>query len=324
MITAQAPGKVVLWGEYAVLTGAPAAVLAVDRYAICQVTVNSKAENWRVETRGFTTDPTDQPLERFLNEPNLSPSIIHHVLQALTPDKVLESMPKGARLGLDTESFQLGGKKFGIGSSAAICVATYVACAELMGIEPGFDSARSIHNALQSKQGSGIDVAAAWHGGALRYEAGRADPVPMLDTDQWQFLWTGASANTASHIDRFRRWVEVGSTAEVDALAALSGELFGLGQRADLAHALGDYVDALRALDQAAGLGIYGSGHERLHQLANDWQVVYKPCGAGGGDIGAAICHDQEKLTAFVQAAAGLGFEQLALTRADHGVHLSR
>ena len=37
-LAVSAPGKLVLWGEYAVLVGARAGVLAVDRFARCQAT----------------------------------------------------------------------------------------------------------------------------------------------------------------------------------------------------------------------------------------------------------------------------------------------
>ena len=37
MIEYSAPGKAVVWGEYAVLEGAPALVMAVNRYATARV-----------------------------------------------------------------------------------------------------------------------------------------------------------------------------------------------------------------------------------------------------------------------------------------------
>ena len=86
---------------------------------------------------------------------------------------------------------------------------------------------------------------------------------------------------------------------------------------------MGEYVDALRRLDQAAALGIYSPAHERLHTLAHAHDVVYKPCGAGGGDLGAVISDNPEKLAAFTAAAIDLGFDKLEIGRADHGVRIS-
>ena len=67
MIRASAPGKVVLWGEYAVLRGAPAMVMAVDREAICTIDLNQDGANsaddrWQFESLGFDAAPTS--LER--------------------------------------------------------------------------------------------------------------------------------------------------------------------------------------------------------------------------------------------------------------------
>ena len=51
MIHYRAPGKAVIWGEYAVLEGAPALVMAVDRYASTRI--ESTGERWRCEAKGF-------------------------------------------------------------------------------------------------------------------------------------------------------------------------------------------------------------------------------------------------------------------------------
>jgi phosphomevalonate kinase len=323
MINARAPGKVVLWGEYAVLIGAPAAVLAIDRYASCRIEAIPNTSRWQVETRGFASEPIELAVDELLRKPQLSGAVLNQVLQSLPDDKLLDMLPAGASVTLDTEDFQLQGQKLGIGSSAAICTASYVAFATLLGVEPNFDQALAIHQRFQGKQGSGIDVAAAWHGGSLRYQAGSAQPLPRLNTALWQFLWTGTPAKTGTHLQRFKRWTDTAPTAELDHLAAQSAELFDKLGSPHLVAALGDYVDALRALDGTAELGIYGPGHEHLHQLALDWQVVYKPCGAGGGDVGAVISDDANRLAAFTAAAANLGFVKLAITRADHGVQIS-
>ncbi len=325
MITTSAPGKVVLWGEYAVLVGAPAAVLAVDRYASCRIDTEPRAGRgqWRVDARGLAGQPVETDLQQILDHPAAATRVIHHVLKVLLAEAHAKPLPAEASVILDTQDFQLRGQKLGIGSSAAICTATYLACAQLLQLQPAFHQALQAHNALQGKSGSGIDVAAAWHGGSLRYQDGSAKPLPEFDPAQWQFVWTGKPAQTSTYIERFRRWVDSGDIAELEALVAISRQLFEHVGSQELPHKLGDYVEALRALDQAANLGIYGSGHQRLNQLALEWQVVYKPCGAGGGDVGAAISNDTDRLAAFTDAAVSLGFSKLAITRAEHGVHIS-
>ena len=52
MIEASAPGKLVLSGEYAVLSGGPALVAAVDRRVTC--TLSSREQGgWRFLSSGF-------------------------------------------------------------------------------------------------------------------------------------------------------------------------------------------------------------------------------------------------------------------------------
>ena len=81
-------------------------------------------------------------------------------------------------------------------------------------------------------------------------------------------------------------------------------------------------------MDQTARLGIFSEPHERLHALANQAQVVYKPCGAGGGDIGIAVSDDPDQLnrliTAVTQQDSQNTFLTLDLEIAAHGVHRSR
>jgi phosphomevalonate kinase len=56
-----------------------------------------------------------------------------------------------------------------------------------------------------------------------------------------------------------------------------------------LLQALADYDDALRALDDGAGIGIYTPAHQRLAASAVAAGAVYKVSGAGGGDFGIAF-----------------------------------
>ena len=58
MLSARAPGKLVALGEYAVLDGAPAVVLALDRYA--EVSIEPSDDGaCRLVTRSAATVRTD-------------------------------------------------------------------------------------------------------------------------------------------------------------------------------------------------------------------------------------------------------------------------
>ena len=321
MIQANAPGKVVLWGEYAVLAGAPALVMAVDRRATCEI--EPGGDTWRFTSRGFAAPDAELDLDVLLADrppENAAARVTWQVLREFAQPNDRSRLPAGARVVTDTGQFYRHGEKLGIGSSAAICTAVYAACCKLVGRSPDFDQALTIHNDLQDKRGSGIDVAAAFYGGTLRYRSNAAVPYEMAPNLYWRFLWTGLAAKTTRHIARFDAWRARAQLAPLTALASTCEALF---ERASLAT-FARYTEQLQALDAAARLGIYSPAHRQLNRLAIDAEVVYKPCGAGGGDVGAAISDDEARLDRFAAAAANIGITMIPLEKARHGVQLAR
>ncbi len=135
------PGKLVLVGEYAVLDGAPAVVLAIDRGVMCQV--------WPDSTLRIETPRGD---DRFVR-PALEGRRGRFVFSDWNP------VP--------------GPGKPGFGGSAAACVAACVASGR-----PATD-ALAIHHTVQGG-GSGIDVAASIHGGMLRFQQGVCASLPAV------------------------------------------------------------------------------------------------------------------------------------------------
>lgn len=340
-IECRAPGKAVLWGEYAVLAGAPALVAAVDRVARCQIrvlrpSVKPVAERspWEFTSRGFSAEPTGLTRSALLSNeaPNAASSarIAWHVLRALqeySPD-VARRLPSHADVLLDTNGFFHQGIKLGVGSSAALTVALYGAFCALIGMTPDFGQAVAIHRSIQSNHGSGVDIAAAWHGGLVRFERNAEDPAALprittataLDGIRTHYVWAGHAASTTTHLERFSQWRSEGDTSALTALVDASRALFS---ERDTLQLLKDYIGCLRTLDERARLGIYDTSHSRLHTLAQSCGVLYKPCGAGGGDIGAAFSDDAERLERFTQRAAEYNVMPLALETASHGIRLS-
>jgi len=324
-IRASAPGKIVLWGEYAVLTGAPALVLAVDRYAACEL-VPHASEHWSLTAAGHTAAAADCSRARLLHDEDPAPGSIDAVLRHVLRAVPTERLPAGCRAHFDTRGFHHDGRKLGLGSSAALTVATYGAVCRLLGLQASEDTAHAIHRAFQGGAGSGIDVAAAWHGGTLRFrragagEPGATTPWPLPGGITMRTVWTGSSASTGAHLGRLQRWLDGGGGGELEALAASAAEVFA---GTDPLAALGAYVERLAALDRAAQLGIFGPAHRQLERLAITAGVVYKPCGAGGGDIGAAFARDAAALEHFIDLARQGGFLPLALETASHGLEVT-
>ncbi len=313
MSSASAPGKIVLWGEYAVLAGAPAAVMAVSSRA----TINaqpSAEDTWRFSSQGFISAP------EVVNAQTLPTGSGSALIRAILQHWQLTSLAECStplHITTDSSSFFSGPRKLGLGSSAAVCTATYRLLCQITGREPILAEALAIHKHWQGGKGSGLDVASVWHGGLIHFEQGQARSASLAPELHWQVVWSGTSAATADHITHFDRWREQTNTAELDNLVSMSQSLCRSGASLTL---LADYCRALKALDDVAILNIFTQEHARLDTLAAAAGVLYKPCGAGGGDIGIAFSDEPLALAHFRQQAEANGFVPLDLETATHGV----
>ena len=314
MTTFAAPGKAVIWGEYAVLAGAPAMVMAVNRYALADAA--REGDRWFLSSRGFESEASLDSQALANLEPK-SASGVSAVVRAAVAALGDPALPAGMRIGTDTTDFYLNGVKLGIGSSAAVCTATCAALAEVLNQTFSETVALDTHRHLQGKAGSGLDVAAACTGGLLRFQAGSSRPTVWPEGWHYRFFWVGHAAKTTDHLTRFSRWLAAGNTSALDDLARAADELFASAELENLRR----YVFSLKKLDENARLGIYTDSHARLDELASRAQVVYKPCGAGGGDIGIAVSDEPACLDTLSALATQDAFLSLNLEIAAHGLH---
>lgn len=303
-------------GEYAVLRGAPAVVAAVDHRAVVRMDVTDQPFH-SVTAPGFAEQngrfEWQDGAIRWL-EGGDAYGLLEAVLRAGAPQ-----LPLSLALTLDTSAFHTSdrGQKLGLGSSAALCAALSMALHDRVDMAPAL-VAMAAHRALQSGRGSGADVAASLAGGVIdfRMEESGWTMLDWPDALHYRLYFSGTSASTPDKIRTFDA-LELG--AEFDAVVALSHEIaerFREPTLFGLLGAFGRYTDALRTFDVVSGLGIFANGHADMADCARSQQVIYKPCGAGGGDVGLALAHDQALLDAFDANAAALGFEPLP-TRID-------
>ncbi|HEY5641942.1 MAG TPA: hypothetical protein VIS31_03625 [Woeseiaceae bacterium] len=296
--TASAPGKVVLSGEYAVLDGAAAVVMAVTRRAA--VTIRPGAGDASiVRAPGFTRRPG-----RFVVMPDglrwLDGAGDFPLLDAAFAAAQWDTATS-LDIELDTRAFidRETGKKIGLGSSAALMVALITALRASTSILP---VALSAHRAFQHGAGSGVDIAAACTGGLLEYRMDGASVRALAWPDGLvcRVIWTGVPADTR---EKLARLVESRRSASRDELAAAADALataWRTGSSNAVLAGLPDYVDALQRFDVDHDLGIFDAGHGRLAALARDAGLVYKPAGAGGGDVGVLFASDDAVLDRFV------------------------
>ena len=332
MITASAPGKVVLSGEYAVLAGAPALVAAVNRRASCSAAAAAGA-TWRFTSSGFDGSA------RHSLEHLLAGELVHHDDPAYLCQHVLHALvrlgadmsvlPHALAWRLDSAPFYHAGTKLGLGSSAAITVAFGCALAALSRCTIDVPAALfAAHARSQGGHGSGLDVATSLHGGLMRFrrrDNGRDIATVELSRDvSFVFVSTGTPASTPSQLAQFAAWTRGGVPAPLAALCSAAERVAAMVQDGvSFVRELRAYVSCLIALDTVAGLGIVTPPHRALLHLAQLTGVVYKPCGAGGGDLGMAFTDRPGGLAAFITRAHHAGFAPLPLELDQDGVQVS-
>jgi phosphomevalonate kinase len=317
-VAARAPGKLVVLGEYAVLTGADALVMAVDRYAratlrpspdaLCRlVTVTGRLE----ERRFPATEPSGVALVDALRG---------------------QDAGRGAAAWqgrLDTGALYAGGQKLGLGSSAAATVAWAGAWAALTGRAPAtLVELIELHRAAQGGLGSGLDVAASLNGGVIAFNRPPGGPpsvvsVALPDSVGFVVVSSGKAAATRDFLERFAAWraaephASDARLADLRAIAAMGVVAAQANDAGRFLDAVAEFGEGLFALGEAIQRDIMTGAHRAIARAAARHGVTYKVSGAGGGDVGLGFATDPTALEAFAKALP-MGCEPLGLA-IDHG-----
>jgi len=317
---ASAPGKVVLCGEYAVLDGATAVSMAVDRRAAVKVS-DFDGEWHRVSARGYSSIEG-----RFIAD-----GAITDWLQGEEEYRIVDTVwrsfgPTGngcLSVELDSRAFadEISGEKIGVGSSAALIVALAAALSESSDV---LDLALRAHREFQQGAGSGVDVATAVSGGLIEYRMNPATIAPL----QWpaglayRLVWTGIPASTPMKLDRLRK---AGQRASRTALASAAETMAKAWRSASaVLSEYPAYIETLRRFNVDHDLGIFDAGHDQLVTEAAAAGLVYKPCGAGGGDVGILLGDSDERLDDFMNGRNAFGGRVLGCRLEPDGVELER
>ncbi|MBK7070968.1 MAG: hypothetical protein IPH44_01595 [Myxococcales bacterium] len=261
---ATAPGKIMLTGEYAVLDGGAAVVIAVDR---------------RVRA---TVGPAPVALSEFLAA----------AAEELGREVGAEAAAALARVTVDSEALRQDGHKLGLGSSAAATVAAVAAALHAVG---AFDRAHvgrlaaAAHAAAQGRRGaagSGADIAASTWGGAIVFTRGAVAPIALPAGLALDVAWTGAPADTATLVAavtaaRARPGVDAALAAIAAASAALAGATTAPAALAGFAAA----AEATARLAATTGVALVPAAVRALQLRLAPLGAVAKTTGAGGGDL---------------------------------------
>ena len=264
MSVATAPGKVMLAGEYAVLDGGTAIMIAIDRRAIATVGARRR------------------PGSEFLDAAG----------EVLASEVGADAADALAHTTVDTDALRQDRVKLGLGSSAA---ATVAAIGAALGAVDRFDRAQvaalaaTAHARAQGKRGaagSGADIAVSSHGGALAFTRGQVAPLTLPETIALDFAWTGAAADTATLVAAI---TAARTRTGVDAaLIAIAAAAAAIATATDADAALAGFAAAAAAttrLADAAAVPLVPPAVTALHARLAALGAVAKTTGAGGGDI---------------------------------------
>ena len=321
MTSASAPGKVVLSGEYAVLDGAPAIGMALNRRAL--VTIAESPDECHVVTApGYT-----EVKGRFTNTATKL-DWLEGREQFILFDAAWRSMaPEPAAslaVTLDTQQFvDASGTKAGIGSSAALIVALVAAIRAHFNLRNDLsDTAHAAHRLLQGDKGSGVDIACSVTGGIIDYrmQDRRANALEFPRGLHWGLLSSGVASSTAERITRFEEAVTRPSRELLAEESQRVAESWRAGDADAILGQYAHYCEALLRFSVDHGLGIFDAGHEAVTRAASRRGLVYKPCGAGGGDIGIVMGKEASQVDAFASDAARFGFRTLDARMDARGV----
>ena len=105
--------------------------------------------------------------------------------------------------------------------------------------------------------------------------------------------------------------------------ARLVADVFASGGAAEALVIMQEYVEALRSFDASSGLGIFGNEHATISEAAQRHGLCYKPCGAGGGDIGVVLYAAGQDTSGLLAELERSGTRPLPLQMASAGLTIS-
>jgi len=349
-IVTKVPGKLILLGEYAVLEGSASLVMTVNRFARVEISLSDQmtftlqAPSIGIRNLQFSVDRTGKI--RFLSQ--LSPRMAKklkffvsifefgiHLLQkgkkTLHPSQLL----------LDTDGFFHNNRsiKLGLGSSAALTVALVASLLASSGQIPAdkeqvFQMALEAHRAAQGNVGSGIDIAASVYGAILSYRInpGAENLNPRIE----QFtiprnlfmlpVWVGKASSTSQFVKLFNDFKLNNKKKfslivdEMKAVADAGSLAFQQQKVTEFLESIHQYNLLMQRLGEEIGAPIVTDEHLKMANLAAEMGVVYKPSGAGGGDIGICFADSKTTFPDLKNKIKKAGFEPLDLTFEPNGL----
>lgn len=326
MIEISVPGKLFIAGEYAVVEpGHPAIIVAVDQFI--NVTIEGARKNGSIQSAQYSDLPirwTRRNGELVLDHRE---NPFHYILAAIRLTEKY-AQEKGTLLSfydlkVTSELDNSNGRKYGLGSSGAVTVATVKALNLYYDLKMDrltqFKIAALAHLAVQGN-GSCGDIAASCYGGWLAFSTFDHEWVlrkqqewtlTQLLTSDWPELsirplivpkslrlligWTGSPASTSDLVDQVYQSKEAKEkgyakflTDSKDCVNRLIDGFLNEDSRT-IKKMITENRKLLVGLSSLTGVTIETPALKKLCDLAETYCGAAKSSGAGGGDCGIVI-----------------------------------
>lgn len=352
LITEKAPGKLYIAGEYAVVeNGYPAILVALDQFVTCSIE-ESAAEVGKIISRQYHNNALQwyRLGEQMVVDNRDNP--FSYILSAIkVTEEYARSFARELRifdLHIDSQLDSDSGKKYGLGSSAAVTVATVKALCHFYNLpvtkDETFKLAAIAHFEVQGN-GSLGDVAASVYGGWIAYHSFDRQwlaqqrkyldlrtlvdlPWPDLKIEslkapsnlQLLIGWTGKPASTSQLVDKIslfkaRQQKEYRQFLE-DSKHCIQRMVEGF-HNADLESIKNEIRynrELLKQLGTNSGVHIETPVLNKLCQIAEDFGGAAKTSGAGGGDCGIVAIDRDSNFKQVLKKWTANKIEQLPLS----------
>ena len=351
MITEKAPGKLYIAGEYAVVeNGFPAILVALNQFVYCSIEPSTNgtgkivshqyqnnAVQWHRQGDQMIVDQRDNPFSYILSAIQVTEEYARTLNQPLD---VYD-------LHIDSELDSASGKKYGLGSSAAVTVATVKALCHFYHLPVNndriFKLAAIAHFAVQGN-GSLGDVAASVYGGWIAYHSfdrqWLAEQRKFLDLTTllnlpWPNLkietltapanlalvigWTGKPASTSQLVDKISlfkarqqaQYKEFLNASRQCIQRMING--FHTGSLETIQTEIRYNRSLLQELARRSGVQIETPVLKQLCQIAEQFGGAAKTSGAGGGDCGIVAIDAKADLQSMINQWTAENIEHLPL-----------
>jgi len=320
-ITVSAPGKLMLFGEHAVVYNHSCLVTAVSQRMRTIVEI--------LETPSFVLNAPDVKIsnyEKLIKNVGKGeiPKGAMFIEIAVKNFKARYGLKKGIKITTKSEFSSL----FGFGSSSASTVCVLKALAELFGKKLSnkqlFDLAYKTVLDIQGR-GSGFDIAAAIYGGTLYFQTG-GKTIKLLKLKSLPLLvyYSGIKADTVLLMNQVKNLSQK-FPAQIETIYNGIGEIIPLAQKMLVKNdwlAAGELMNINQGYLSALGVSTQKLS-DMIYAVRENGGYGAKLSGAGGGDciIGFA---PQAKLTTIKKAVEKAGGKVINVKTNAEGVRIEK